>query len=86
MLMIGAPSTGGLTGATLSAVCFEGLSVQTREGRKAQLAIIDEDGKVIEAGPVVAREAWNVTLASYKKFLIGEGHLRVFSDPPRGIQ
>lgn len=84
--MIGVPSTGGLASVTLSAVCFEGLSVETREGRKAQLAIIDEDGKVIEAGPAVAREAWNVTLASYKKFLIGEGHLRVFSGPPSAIQ
>lgn len=84
--MIGVPSTGGLARVTLSAVCFEGLSVETREGRKAQLAIIDENGKVIEAGPAVAREAWNVTLASYKKFLIGEGHLRVFSNPPNGIQ
>ncbi len=84
--MIGVPSTGGLARVILSAVCFEGLSVETREGCKAQLAIIDENGKVIEAGPAVAREAWNVTLASYKKFLIGEGHLRVFSNPPNGIQ
>lgn len=84
--MIGVPSTGGLARVILSAVCFEGLSVETREGRNAQLAIIDENGKVIEAGPAVAREAWNVTLASYRKFLIGEGHLRVFSSPPNGIQ
>jgi len=84
--MIGVPATGGLAGVTLSAVCFEGLSVLTHEGRKAQLAIIDEHGNVIEAGPAVAREAWNVMLACYKNFLIGEGHLRVFSGPPTGLQ
>lgn len=84
--MIGMPPTGGLTGVKLSAVCFEGLSVETQEGRKATLAIIDENGQIIEAGPAVAREAWNVTLACYKNFLAGQGHLRVFSSPPGGIQ
>lgn len=84
--MIGTPPTGGLASVTLSAVCFEGLSVETREGRKATLAIIDEHGQVIEAGAAVAREAWNVTLACYKNFLAGQGHLRVFSGPPGSIQ
>lgn len=84
--MIGVPPTGALIGVTMSAVCFEGLSVETRQGRKAMLAIIDEDGHVIEAGPAVAREAWNVTLACYKNFLAGQGHLRVFSGPPSGVQ
>jgi len=83
--MIGIPSTGALTRAAISAVCFEGLSAETCEGRKAMLAIIDESGKVIEAGPAVAREAWNVTLACYKQFLAGQGHLRVFSAPPKAI-
>lgn len=80
--MIGIPPTGGLAHAAITAVCYEGLSAETREGQKAVLAIIDENGKVIEAGPAVAREAWNVTLACYKQFLAGQGHLRVFSSPP----
>lgn len=84
--MIGVPSTGALTCVIISAVCFEGLSAETREGRKAVFAIIDEDGNVIEAGPAVAKEAWNVTLACYKNFLVGQGHLRVFAVPPGGIQ
>ena len=83
--MIGIPSTGGLTQAALTAVCFEGLSAETREGQKAMLAIIDENGKIIEGGPAVAREAWNVMLACYKNFLVGQGHLRVFSGPPSAI-
>lgn len=83
--MIGIPQTGGLTQAAITAVCFEGLTAETREGRKAMFAIIDEDGKIIEAGPAVAKEAWNITIACYKQFLVGQGHLRVFSDPPRTI-
>ncbi|NKJ23768.1 hypothetical protein [Dyella sp. SG609] len=83
--MIGIPSTGSLTQAVLTAVCFEGLSAETREGRKATLAIIDENGKVIERGPAVAQEAWNVTLACYKNFLVGQGHLRVFCGPPSAV-
>jgi len=84
--MIGIPSTGGLTRATLTAVCFEGLSAETREGRRATFAIVDENEKVIESGPAVAREAWNVMLACYKNFLVGQGHLRVFSSPPSAVK
>lgn len=80
--MIGIPETNTLALAIISAVCFEGLRVQTKDGRPAKLAIIDEDGNIIEAGEAVAKEAWNVTLASYKNMMIGQGHLRVFSEPP----
>lgn len=83
--MIGLPETNTLGLAIISAVCFEGLRVQTKEGKPAKLAIIDEDGNVIESGEAVAKEAWNVTLASYKNMMIGQGHLRVFSTPPPGI-
>jgi len=38
-----------------------------------------------EVGPAVAREAWNVTLACYKNFLVGQGHLRVLSGPPSAV-
>ena len=84
--MIGIPTTGGLTQAILTAVCFEGLSAQTREGQKASFAIVDENGKVIERGPAVAQEAWNVMLACYKNFLVGQGHLRVFSGLPSTVK
>lgn len=39
--MIGIPPTGGLAHAAITAVCYEGLSAETREGQKAVLAIID---------------------------------------------
>lgn len=66
----------------ISAVSFDGLQIRTADGKPARLAIIDDDGKVIEAGDDVAAAAWNVAIASYRQFMIGQGHLRVFSSPP----
>ena len=83
--MIGIPETNTLTHAQISAVCFEGLKVTLADGCPGRLAIIDENGTVIEAGQAVAAEAWNVTLAVYKNMMIGKGHLRIFSSPPPGI-
>lgn len=83
--MIGIPETGTLKQTVISGVCYEGLSVSTKDGKPARLAVIDADGNILDAGPEVAREAWNVTLAVYKNFLIGKGHLRILSEPPAGI-
>lgn len=80
--MIGIPETGTLQNATISAVSFEGLSVKSMAGSNARLAIIDDDGNILEAGPAVEKEAWNVAIACYKNFLIGNGHIRVFNSPP----
>lgn len=79
--MITTPKTDTLTHSVLSGVAHEGLTVTTRDGRRARLAVIDEDGKVIEAGPQVAEAAWNVAIASYRNFLRGRGYLRVRSEP-----
>lgn len=75
--MIGHIKTGTLAGAEMSAVIHQGLRVKTPSGRPARLAIIDELGNIIEAGDQVAREAFMVSIASYKNFLKGIGHLRV---------
>lgn len=80
--MIGIPKAEPLEHADLSAVCYEGITVSTREGRPAALAIVDEDGNVLEVGPQVARAAWGVMVACWKQFLAGEGHIRVHSGPP----
>jgi hypothetical protein len=76
--MIGKIETGTLASSMISATISQGFSAQTRDGRPAQLAIIDEFGNVIEIGDQVAREAFNVAVASYKNFLKGQGHLRVY--------
>jgi ribulose-5-phosphate 4-epimerase/fuculose-1-phosphate aldolase len=72
----------GLQSAELSAVIFEGIAARTRDGKRASLAIVDEDGRIVESGPEVAKEAWGVMLACYRKFLEGNGHIRVHSRPP----
>jgi hypothetical protein len=82
--MIGTIKTGTLKNSVVSAVAHEGLTVTTRDGKPARIAIIDELGNVIEAGDAVAEEAWNVAIASYKNLLQGMGHLRVHTKPPGG--
>lgn len=84
--MIGQIKTNTLTEAEISAVIHQGLTVKTPAGASAQLAIIDESGNVIVAGRAVEREAFNVAIACYKNFLIGQGHLRVFSGKTPDIE
>lgn len=78
--MIGNQPTGTLQGVVISAVVHEGLRV-TVDGRPAQLAIVTEDGRIVAAGPEVAREARSVAINLYRNFLKGLGHLRVLSKP-----
>lgn len=78
--MIGEQHTGSISGALISAVAHEGLTV-TVGGRSARLAIITDDGKVYAAGDVVAREAQAVAVNAYRAFLKAQGHLRVWSRP-----
>jgi hypothetical protein len=83
--MIGHIETGTLETSIISAVAHEGLTVTTRDGKTARIAIIDEDGNVLEAGEAVAEEAWNVSIACYKNFLQGMGHLRIHTKTPGGM-
>ena len=80
--MIGNITTGTLENARISAVIHEGFTVEAN-GKRCRLAIIDDDGKIIEAGDQVAREAFNVAIASYKQLVKGMGHLRVASGEPK---
>ncbi|MBR8136890.1 hypothetical protein [Burkholderia cenocepacia] len=67
--------------STISAVSFQGLSIVTPDGKPATLAVVDQNGKIVEAGPSVMRAVWDVAIGSYRSFLIGSGHLRVLSKP-----
>lgn len=64
---------------TISAISFEGLSAITADGKPAKFAIVDEDGKVIASGPEVAEAAWRTSVNAYREFLMGQGHLRVYT-------
>ncbi|MYZ51172.1 hypothetical protein F5985_03225 [Malikia spinosa] len=79
--MIGTQPTGTIPGVTIEAVSHEGLSV-TVNGRPGQLAILDENGRVVAAGPDVAREAEAVAVNCYRNFLKGKGFLRVIKELP----
>jgi hypothetical protein len=74
--MIGQQPTGTITGVVIHAVAHEGLRV-TVDGKPAQLAIVTDDGKIIARGQEVADEAENVSVNSYRAFLLGKGHVRV---------
>lgn len=79
--MIGTQPTGAVHGVVITAVAYEGLSVMAH-GKPARLAIIDEAGNILAAGPEVAREAEAVALNNYRNFLKGKGHLRVIKELP----
>ena len=70
-----------LQASRISATISTGFNVTTAAGKPARMAIVDEEGNVIEAGVAVAREAWNVCIAVQKNFWIGQGHLVVHSEP-----
>jgi hypothetical protein len=82
MSMIGIPKTGTLEHGCISANVTTGYRFTTADGRPARLAIIDDQGNVVEAGDSVSREAWNVCIAVIKNFKIGQGHIVVHSAPP----
>lgn len=67
--------------STISAVSFQGLSIVTPDGNPATLAVVDQNGEVVDAGPSVMRAVWDVAIRSYRNFLIGNGHLRVLAKP-----
>lgn len=68
--------------STITAVSFQGLSIVTPDGNPATLAVVDQNGKIVEVGPSVMRAVWDVAIRSYRNFLIGNGHLRVLTRPP----
>ncbi|WP_372178573.1 hypothetical protein ACCQ23_10000 [Xanthomonas axonopodis pv. phyllanthi] len=78
--MIGNQSTGGIPGVMMHATSHEGLLVNV-DGKRARLAIIDNEGNVIAAGADVAREAEAVVLNNYRNTLKGKGFLRTYGNP-----
>lgn len=78
--MIGDRPTGSITGAHISSVIWQGLTVSV-DGKPAKLAIVTDDGRIYAAGDQVATEAEAVAINAYREFLKGQGHLRVLSKP-----
>lgn len=64
----------------ISASATEGVVVETADGQRAMLVVLDADGEAISAD--VSREVWRTAVQAYRAFLTGTGHLRVHSSPP----
>lgn len=65
----------------IGAVIFEGITVTDGEGQPAQLAVIDSKGRIVAAGPEVAKAAWSATVEAYRNHLRGHGHIRSLKCP-----
>lgn len=72
---------GALANTVIRGSTPTGLTVTTRDGRPARLAVLDEHGNVIADGPDVARECWNVTIECQRNYWHGNGHLVVHTSP-----
>ncbi|GBH26707.1 hypothetical protein [Burkholderia vietnamiensis] len=68
--------------STISAVSFQGLSIETPDGNPATLAVLDQNGRVVDAGPAVSRAVWDIAIRSYRNFLCAQGFLRVRTVSP----
>ncbi len=67
--------------SVVSARSWERYTITTEDGKPATLAIVDEQGHVLDSGPQVAQEIWDLAVLSYRRYLHGEGYLRVYSSP-----
>lgn len=71
-----------LNGAQLSANVSTGFTVRSNSGKKARMAIIDDQGNILAAGEEVAWAAWRVCVEVQENFWEGQGHLVVHAGPP----
>ncbi|WP_233854304.1 hypothetical protein [Paraburkholderia sp. HD33-4] len=72
---------GVLEHAVIAAQGWEGFTITTDDGHPATLAVVDERGQIIESGPELVSELWAVAVMSYRRFLIKEKALKVWSEP-----
>lgn len=73
--------SGKLEHAVITAHAWEGFSVATEDGHPATLAVLNEAGRVVESGPALVAELWDVAVLSYLRFLKGEQAVTVCSCP-----
>ena len=78
--MIGEQKTGSIDGLYITAVSHEPPKA-IYNGRPVRLAIIDDSGQVIAAGPQVSREFEATVINCHRNTLKGKGYLRVHSQP-----
>lgn len=64
---------------TISALSWQGLSAFAPDGSEVLFAIVDQGGKIVAAGKLVAEATWEASVNAYRQFLIENGHLRVWT-------
>lgn len=72
--------TADMGGIRIAASANEGLRASVN-GRPVRLAIIDDDGTVLAAGPDVAQAAESSAVAAYRQLMMAHGHCWVSSTP-----
>ncbi|MBN3756033.1 hypothetical protein G3N95_24035 [Paraburkholderia sp. Tr-20389] len=65
----------------VSARAWDRYVFMDERGQPATLAIIDRDGNVLDSGPEVAREIWNIAILAYRRYLKGETFRTIISSP-----
>lgn len=71
-----------LENAVISANVSTGFRPTTKDGKPLRMALVDETGRVVEAGDDVALAAWRICIEVQENFWEGQGHLVVHSTPP----
>lgn len=71
-------NTTTLQHAIVQGVAHEGITVHTRDGRRARLAVIDDEGNVLEAGRNVERVVFAASREVIYNLWRGQGHMRIF--------
>ena len=62
---------------TITANAVAGLQVTPPDGRTAHLAVVDEQGNVIDQGSHISSSAYQASVRAYRSFLYGTGHIRM---------
>ena len=73
--------TAKLEHSVIRAHAWDGFTITTADGHPATLAVVDDAGRIVEIGPTLVAELWDVAVLSYRRFLIGEKALTVCSTP-----
>ncbi|EPH1210944.1 hypothetical protein R2389_000850 [Pseudomonas aeruginosa] len=68
--------------AIISANSSSGFVATTRDGKRLRMALVDEEGNIIEAGDPVRWAAWRVCTETLENLWHCEGWLVVHSSPP----
>lgn len=73
--------TDTLAGAIITGSTWAGLQIRTRTGRPARLAIIDDEGNIIEQGRAVEAEVWHTVLKTHCEYLQSTGVMAIKPEP-----